>query len=341
MGGMVTLYIGSYTPDSSGGGSGVGISRLAADPGSGALRADGPVTPVPGPSYLAWHPSGRFLYATSECPDGAVSAFAVAGAELRPLGSRPTGGADPCHLSVDPTGRWLVTANYTSGSVAVHPIGDDGALGERTALVQHTGSGPVADRQEGPHAHQARFDPTGEYLLVNDLGTDTITTYGLAGGTLAAVTATSLPPGTGPRHLVFTGNRVHVAGELASTVTTFDYRAGALSPVGSVPSTAHRRGGDNFPSEIAASADARFVYVANRGEDTVTAFAAGDTGLTAIAEVPCGGEWPRHLALAAGHLYVANQYSGDVAIFRLDPDTGIPAQTGSHPLPSPACVLPV
>lgn len=339
MSGMTTLYIGSYTPDSSGHGTGVGISRLAVDSATGALSADGPVTPTPGPSYLAWHPTGRFLYAANELLDGTVSAFAVEGAQLRPLGSsRPTGGADPCHLSVDPTGRWLVTANYTSGSVAVHPIGDDGALGERSTLVQHRGSGPVTDRQEGPHAHQARFDPAGEYLLVNNLGTDTITTYRLDGGALVEVAVTELPPGTGPRHLVFTGDRVHVAGELASTVTTFDYRAGTLSLVGSVPSTGHRRGAVNYPSEI--TTDGRYVYLANRGEDTVSTFAPTATGLDLVSEVPTGGEWPRHLVPVDGHLYVANQNSGAVAVFDLDPDTGVPSQTGSFPLASPACILP-
>ncbi|GAA3521580.1 lactonase family protein [Actinocatenispora rupis] len=334
------VHLGSYTPDSSAPGRGAGVTAYRQDPGSGALTPVGDVTPVSGPSFLAWHPTGRFLYAVTERQDGSVNGYAVDGAALRPLGSRPTGGSDPCHLSVDPTGRYLVTANYGSGSVSVHPIATDGSLGERVDLVQRKGSGPVTDRQEGPHAHQARFDPAGRYVLVNDLGTDTVTAYRLEGGKLVESARTALPAGTGPRHLAFgAGDRVYLAGELDSSVTALEYDAGsgALTAVGSVRSTGYD--GVSFPSEIAASADGRYVYVANRGPNTVCVLAAEPAGVRLVAEVGTGGDWPRHLLLLGDFLYVANQNSDTVGIFRVDGDTGVPEPAGSLAVPSPACLI--
>lgn len=332
-----TVYIGSYTPDSSGAGTGVGISRYEADPATGALAPAGDPTPVSGPSFLAAHPTGRWLYATGEAPDGVVHAFAVEpDGALRALGDRPTGGADPCHLSVDPTGRWLVTANYTSGSVAVHPIGPDGALGERSTLLAHEGGGPDPDRQEGPHCHQARFDPAGRHLLVNDLGNDTVTTYRLVDGGLVTVASARVPAGTGPRHLAFgAGERVYLAGELGSTVGSFRYDAesGELTPLTTVAASATAPA-DNFPSEIACSPDGSRVYVANRGANSVAVF---DADLAPLGETPSGGQWPRHLALVGDHLYVANQNSGTVAVFRTGTSL---TPVGSLDVPSPACVLP-
>ncbi len=336
------VYTGSYTPDSSGQGRGTGISVHRQDPETGELRPAGPVTPVSGPSYLAHHPSGRFLYATNERPDGAVTAFQLDERGLpHPIGSQPTGGADPCHLSVDPTGRYLVTANYTSGSVAVHPINPDGSLGERTDLVTHHGSGPVSDRQEGAHCHQARFDPSGQTLLVNDLGTDRVHAYRLSGGTLSEIAVTELAPGTGPRHLVFTGRQVQVAAELSSTVSTFDYvpERGELALLRRIDASSRRSGVANFPSEIVASADGRWVYVANRGENSVSVLRTGPDGLTQVGEVDCAGDWPRHLLLLDSYLYVANQNSDGVAVFHLDTGTGQPTFRHTVPVPSPACLL--
>jgi 6-phosphogluconolactonase (cycloisomerase 2 family) len=336
------IFIGCYTPDSGGDGHGTGIAVYRQDRATGALTAAGDTVTASGPSFLAWHPTGRYLYAVAERPDGAVRGYAVDGAGLTPLGAeQPTGGSDPCHLSVDPTGRFLVTANYSSGSVSVHPIGPDGSLGERTDLVAHAGSGPNTDRQQGPHAHQARFDPAGRYLLVNDLGTDTVTTYLLRDGRLVQQRAAQLPPGTGPRHVAFAGDdRLYLAAELGSSVTpaTYQPQIGALAFGPPVPATGHD--GVNYPSEIATSPDGRFGYVANRGANTVAVFGLAGAAVRLLAEVPTDGDWPRHLVLSGDHLYVANQNSDTVAIFHRDTDTGALRQTGSVPVPSPACVLP-
>jgi 6-phosphogluconolactonase len=345
------IYVGSYTPDSSGGGTGTGISAYRQDPATGALVEAGPVTPVSGPSWLATDPTGRYLYATNERPDGAVSAFAIGRdgglTPIGPTGGRPTGGADPCHLSVDDTGRWLLAANYTSGGVTLFPLGPDGVPGEGTLIPLDGTPGPDTDRQDGSHTHQAKVVPGTDLVLVNDLGLDQTVAFHLIGGQLGGAdgtpgpaAVTHLAPGTGPRHLAVTGELVHVAGELDSTVTTYRLAGGELTgPVSTVPASGGKRGVRNYPSEVAASPDGRFVYVANRGEDTVATFAVSDAGLGPVGELPSGGEWPRHLLLVGDHLYVANQNSGTVAVFARDAATGALAPAGTLDVPSPACLL--
>ena len=189
-----------------------------AEPMAGASSTEQPQSP----SYLAWHPDGRHVYAVGEVSDGQVWALTVArgGHGLAILGSAPTGGAHPCHLAVDPSGRVLLTANYTSGSLAVHRLQPDGRIGALTQQVQHEGSGPHPDRQRGPHAHMVHIvDET--LVLAVDLGADLIAAYRLdaAAATLAPLASSSLPAGFGPRHLVaLDHDRVVVAGELTGEI---------------------------------------------------------------------------------------------------------------------------
>ncbi|MGW2856806.1 lactonase family protein, partial [Streptomyces sp. NPDC001215] len=200
------LYVGTYT-SVEGGGRGIGLATY--DPGSGAVTGTGTLAGVPDPSYLAVHPDGHTLYAVDERQDGSVTAVRLD--EHRILGSRSTGGAGPCHLSVHPSGRWLLSANYLSGSVAVHPIDPTGALGDRTDLVTHT-SPPPGPGQQGPHAHQFLTGPDGDHALAVDLGTDTVYTYRLdpSRGTLTEVSRARTRAGAGPRHLTLGAARCAV-----------------------------------------------------------------------------------------------------------------------------------
>jgi 6-phosphogluconolactonase (cycloisomerase 2 family) len=329
------VYLGSYT-------SGITVARQ--DPASGALEVVESVE-APSASFLAWHPDGRHLYAVHETEDGAVSAFQVGDdGRLRKLNTHPTGGVQPCHLVVHPAGRHLLTANYGTGSVAVHPLDADGSLGSLTDVVLHRGSGPRADRQDGPHAHQVRVTPDGQYVLAVDLGADSVFLYrlDLQTGKLALDGAARTDSGAGPRHLAFgAGGTLHIACELDSTVTSFGYDNGELSLLGAIPATVERPRTANLPSEIVKSPDGLFVYVANRGQDVVTVFAAALTGLRPVVDVPCGGHWPRHMAIAGPYLYLANERSHQVTCLRLDPDTGVPEPAGvALELDTPTCVLP-
>ncbi|KUJ37331.1 hypothetical protein ACZ90_70220 [Streptomyces albus subsp. albus] len=340
------VYLGSF-------GAGITVARY--DTGSGGLTAVGSFDGVANPSYLALAPSGRVLYALDEQRDGTVRALAIGDrGALRPLGqARSTGGDSPTHLSVHPGGRHLLTANYGSGSVAVHTIGADGALGERTDLVRHHGSGPDPERQRGPHAHQVLPDPQGRFVLAVDLGTDTVHSYRLdpARGRLEPVAEARTAPGAGPRHLAFHpgGRFAYLVGELDSTVTVAAYdpahgrlRFGdslATLPDGTEP------GERNYPAGVAVSSDGRFVYVSNRGHDSVARFAVADGGarLRLLDTVPCGGSYPRYLGLSGSGrlLFTGNQRSGTVAVFRVDRGSGELTAAGEpFAATAPVCVLP-
>ncbi|WJY42098.1 lactonase family protein [Streptomyces sp. P9-2B-2] len=337
-------YIGSFTTA-----GGLGITTAAVDPESGALTPLHSTDAVPNPSYLAPSPDGRYLYAVSETPDGAAAAFALTprGPELL-APAVPVDGADPTHLTLA-DGR-LLTANYSSGSVSTLPVRADGTLAGPATVLTHQGSGPRTDRQEGPHAHAVLPDPGGRWLLSVDLGTDSVRScaLGAGDGALTVHTEAGLRPGSGPRHLAFhpRGDHAYVINELDPTVTVcrWDADRGVLTPLGEtrlLPDGAATEG--TFPSELVISRDGRFAWAANRGHDSLSVLSLGASGDTAtlVTTVPCGGHWPRDLALHPDgrHLYTANERSGDVTWFTVDPATGIPARAGSVEAPAASCVV--
>jgi 6-phosphogluconolactonase (cycloisomerase 2 family) len=336
------VFVGCYTGDK--GGEGDGITLLRRDPGTGVLTRLGLAARTPSPSFLAQHPSLPVLYAVNELDQGTVSAFAVgADCTLTPLAVRSTGGADPCHLAVTADGRHLVVANYTGGSVSVHPLDAEGAPGERTDLLTLAGSGPDAERQAGPHAHMVVPDGNGPDVLISDLGSDRVwrsrldPVSGRLGSPEPAVEAKA---GTGPRHLTRSADGALIlAGELSGTLSWYRPAGGpVLQTRGEVAASAGT--GKVYPSEVAAGRDGRFVYLANRGPDTVTTFAWDGENAAVVAETSTGGVWPRHMILIGEHLYVANQRSHNVTVFRVDPDTGIPVPQGEPTAePSPTCLL--
>jgi 6-phosphogluconolactonase len=343
------VYLGTYTTWP-GGGTGIGLASY--DQTTGQLRATGVFPGVANPSFVI--ESGRTLYAVNEQSSGSVTSIAVgAGGGLRIINTQSTGGADPCHLALDPSGRYLLSANYSSGSVSVHPVKADGGLGARTDLVTHKGSGPDRERQEGPHAHQVLPDLAGKHLLAVDLGTDSVYSYQLdtTTGKLALVGTAKVKAGAGPRHLAFhpTGAFAYIANELDSTIVAAAYDAdrGVLTPgqaLRTVPAGAPTTP-RNYPAEVVVSADGRFVYVSNRGHDSVALFAVeqGGARLRFVETVPTGGKFPRHVTFdpSGRFLFAANQNSNTVTSFRVDPATGRLTASGV-PLssPIPVCVVP-
>ncbi|WP_202436993.1 lactonase family protein, partial [Streptomyces sp. SID5910] len=338
------LHLGTYT-SAEGGGKGIGLAEY--DARTGRITGLGTVTGVPDPSYLAVHPAGHTLYAVDEREDGAVTAVRLSDREV--LGSRRTGGAAPCHLSVHPSGRWLLSANYGSGSVAVHPVDASGALGERTALVTHSAP-PPGPGQQGPHAHQVVTSPDGGHVLAVDLGTDTVYTYRLdeRAGTLTEVSRAHTRPGAGPRHLTFHpgGRHAYLANEVDDTVAVcaYDPGTGRLT-VGEARSTGTGQG-TNYPAQILVTSDGSYAYLANRGHNSLTryAVAAGGAELRLLDTVPVSGDFPRQIAFSpdGGLLFAANQRSGTVSVFRVSADTGELRLTGK-PFASPVavCALPL
>ncbi|MCB5906265.1 lactonase family protein [Streptomyces pinistramenti] len=342
-------YIGSFTTA-----GGAGLTTAAVDPGTGALTPLHATAELPNPSFLAPSPDGRHLYAVSETADGAAAAFALTPEGPEPLGPPvPVGGADPTHLAL--ISGHLVTAHYTSGSISALPVRPDGTLGGPAAVLRHEGNGPRADRQEGPHAHAVRADPSGRWLLSVDLGTDSVRCCALdpASGTPLVHAEVPLRPGSGPRHIAFhpSGGFAYVINELAPTVTVcrWDAAGGTLTPLGetgllpddAVPAASGAA--ESFPSALVVSRDGRFAWAANRGHDSISVLALdpSDGGATLAGTVPCGGHWPRDLALHPGgrHLYAANERSGDVTWFTVDPETGLPVRAGSLAAAAVSCVV--
>ncbi|MFF2010973.1 lactonase family protein [Streptomyces sp. NPDC058195] len=340
------LLLGTYTSEQ---GGGAGIGTASYDPATAALTVGPVITGVANPSYLALHPSGTTVYAVDEQAAGAVTAVALApdGAH-RVLGTRSTGGAGPTHLSVHPTGHWLLSANYTSGSVAVHPIADDGSLGERTGLVAHT-TPPPGPGQSGPHAHQILTSPDGGHVLAVDLGNDTVYTYRLdeERGRLDQVGYAALRPGAGPRHLTFhpSGRFAYLACELDNTavVCRYDPATGTLTP--GDPQSTGTGTRTSYPAQFLVTGDGRFAYLANRGHNSLTRYAVERDGaaLRLLGTVPVGGDFPRHTAFSPDGrlLFAANQRSSTVTVFQVAAADGALTRTGpAFPAPVAVCVLP-
>jgi 6-phosphogluconolactonase len=349
------VYVGTYTT-----GDSVGIYRLRLDGSSGALTAEGEPTQSVNPSFLALHPGGRFLYAVNELGEsrgdegGAVSAYAVdpATGGLTLLNQRPSGGAAPCHLSLDAEGRYLFVANYWGGSVSVFPVGADGRLGPASGFVQHEGPSPTPREDMGPHAHFVALDPAQRFAVVADLGLDAVFVYRFdrdAGRLGPDPFEFGLAPGAGPRHFTFhpDGRHAYVIDELDSTIVAFDYdaAAGTLEAIQTVSTKPRGFARHNDTAEIAVRPDGRFVYGSNRGHDSIAIFAVdGSTGKLAPAGFQSTrGRTPRSFAIdpTGTFLLAANQDSDSVAVFRIDPSTGALVPVGDPvSVPRPVCLLP-
>jgi 6-phosphogluconolactonase len=350
-----SVYFGTYTGPKS-----KGIYRSAFNPADGKLGQPELAAEVANPTFLAMHPSRPLLYAASEIYDfggrkaGAVVAMAIqAGSgKLTLLNRQSSQGPGPCHVSVDRSGRFVLAANYGNGSIACLPVQSYGRLGAATSVIQHHGSGPNRQRQEGPHAHQILADPEGNFVFVPDLGLDKILIYRLdrAGGTLLPNDPPSgaTPPGAGPRHLAFRPDSrfAYAIDELDSTVTVFRYVAarGSLEFLQSVSSLPRGFHGVNYPAEVVVHPSGKFLYGSNRGHDSIAIFAidAASGKLRPIGHQPTGGKEPRNFNIdpSGKYLLAANQNSDNVAVFRIDAATGLLHPTGqSVAVPSPVCVV--
>jgi 6-phosphogluconolactonase len=327
------LYLGS---SAAGSGEGVGVATVR----DGALRLESTAPCPPRPSYLAVAPDGRTLYAAHELEEGLVSAFAIGErGEPRLLGTQPCGGAEPCHLSVHPSGRFVLSAHWGSGSVAVQPIDGEGLVGPPTDVVEHPKR----------HAHMVVTDPAGRWVLAVHLGAGTVSTYhlDLESGRLELRGEARLHAGAGPRHLAFhpDGATVYVVNELDSTVTACRYEteSGRLTPEATVRTLPEEAVGGNYPSAIRVAPDGRFVYVGNRGHDSIGVLSTVPS-LRLVATHPSGGEFPRDLAFSRDGrlLWIANQRGDRIVGLAVDPADGSLSPTSlSLLLPKPTCVLPV
>ena len=306
------------------------IHAFMLDEASGILTPHGSFAGILNPSFIIVHPNGRWLYAvseTSQASDGVSGGVCALSFEQEPFAMRllnryPSGGDWPCYLRLDRTGRWLFVANYGTGSASVFPIQTDGSMGDMSAHVQHSGSGPNKQRQEGPHVHSITISPDNQFALVADLGLDKIVTYRFDpnAGKLIYQGETRTQPGAGPRHLTFhpNGKWLYAANELDSTVTLYDYDAasGTLFEKQSL-STLPADSPESIIADIHVSTTGQRLYVSNRGHNSLAVYDIGGDGRLTLVSIPnCGGNWPRNFALTPNGKYVlvANQYSNEVCV---------------------------
>ncbi len=359
------VLVGTYTHKT----ASKGIYAFSYDAETGKLTPQGVAAETPDPSFVAIHPNGKYAYAVNETgKQSTVSAFALdaQSGKLTLLNQLPALGEDPCYLSFDRTGKFLLIANYTSGNVAVFPILADGKLGEHTAVATDTGTlGPNKERQEGPHAHWIEVSARNLYAYVADLGLDRVLIYKFdaakgtltpgaapssaataAGGAANDAFSATLSPGTGPRHVAFSreGNFMYVLGEVKSTVTVFandngeSYRA--IQTLSTLPAGFSGR---NDTAEIAMHPDGKWLYASNRGNDTIAVFEVDPRKgtLRLVADVPTGGQEPRHFAIDPGgkYLLAENENSDTIVTFRIDASSGKLTPTGDvAQVPAPVCL---
>jgi 6-phosphogluconolactonase len=338
-------YIGTYTEKT----KSKGIYAFRFDDTSGKLSFIGVAAETLNPSFLAVHPNGKHLYAVNELgkfngeESGAVSAFSIdrKSGKLKLLNQVSSRGAGPCHISLDKTGKYVLVANYDSGTVAVFPVQSDGQLGKYTGYEKHMGSSVNKERQEGPHAHWIATSPDNRFLLTADLGIDKIliSQFHLADGAFTPNKPNSgvrLKSGAGPRHAAFSpsGKFFYVASELNSTVTAYSYGAkdGTLHELQTVSTLPKDFSGANDVAEVAVHPSGKFLYVSNRGRDSIAVFAidALKGKLTSVADIATQGKTPRSFAIdpTGKYLLAANQGSNDIVVFKIDPATGGLTLTG-------------
>ncbi|HKX29715.1 MAG TPA: lactonase family protein [Blastocatellia bacterium] len=348
------LYIGTYT---NGRNESIYVYRL--NLASGELQ---PVTigrGVVNPSYLAIDAQNRYLYAVNEVdqiggkPNGGVTALAIdqQTGELRVINQQSSQGRAPCYINIDPSGKYVLVANYNSGSFAVLPINSDGSLGAAVDFVQDSGSGPNRGRQEGPHGHCILTDPLGSYAFAVDLGIDKVMIYNFNQGS-GKLTPNTQPffqaqPGAGPRHFEIHPNRqfAYVINELNSTLTAFNYdnARGLLSELQTVPTLPAGFTGTNTSADIHVHPSGKFIYGSNRGHDSIVAYTidAATGRLTFLAHESTQGRTPRNFVIdpTGTYLLVANQDTNTVVTFRIDQTTGRLISTGKvTSVPTPVCL---
>jgi 6-phosphogluconolactonase len=349
------VYFGTYTNPNSGS-KGIYVSRFNA--AKGELSKPELAAETLSPSFLAIHPGGKFLYAVGEQggpqkKTGALSAFRVVSPEgrLELVNQVDTGGLGPCYVSLDGTSKVAMTAQYSGGSVSSFRVGEDGLLSDAVTVIQHQGSSADPKRQAGPHAHSIRMAPDNRYVVACDLGLDKVLLYRLnsATGELVSHGFGTVPPGSGPRHIAFhpNGHFAFVNNELNMTVSTmaYDGNKGALTLVDTVSTvpTGDRGKAGLSTAETVVHPNGKFVYVSNRGHDTVAVLRCDEkTGrLALIANVKTEGRTPRNFALdlTGKWMIVGHQDGNTAALFKLDLESGIPAFTGNKvEVGAPVCM---
>jgi 6-phosphogluconolactonase len=327
-------YVGGYTTnDRDGRGDGIHVYRV--DTSSGAWTHVQHVAGEENPSLFTLHPDNSVLYSVHGGLTH-VSAFGIdrISGHLRLLNRQPCGGANPVDAALDATNRFLIVPNYSSGNVAVLPLVENGTLQPVSQVFELPGKpGPNTTQQSSWHPHAVIFDPSRRFVIVPDKGFDCTFIFRFENGRLALNQAMPSRPGAAPRHCIFhpTLPVLYVNNELDSTVTSYRWSDGRIEEIEIVGTLPEGETGRSTTAEIAVAPDGRFLYVSNRGHDSVAVFAvAQDSGrLSFFACEPTGGKRPRFFTLdpTGEFLYVANQDDDNIVAFGVDKPSGMLTRT--------------
>jgi len=340
-----TLWIGT------GGGKAKGIYRATFDSDAGKLSEPVLAAEIDKPGFVTLNADKTRLYCVSGDEGGSVAAFSISpDGTLALLNKQPIGDGGAAHLTLDRAEKLLFTAQYSGGSVAVFPLNDDGSIAPRSALVEHSGTGPNASRQEAPHPHWVGTSPDNRFLLVPDLGIDRVVVYEIdhSAATLRKHGEGVANPGSGPRHLKFNpdGTRIYLLNELDMTVTVFAYDAAAgtmeaIQTIEALPEEMWEI--PNKSSEIRIHPSGRFVYAANRGHDSIAVFSVDPASgqLAFVEREAIRGAYPRNFNIdpTGQWLLAGGRASNTISIFKIDPETGgLLFTTRVIDAPSPICL---
>lgn len=332
-----TLLVGSYTD-----GASQGIYRYQFDEKTGHIDpAPQQVVKSVSPSWLVLSADQRQLFAVNETPNGHASSFSVsAKGEIKLLNQVASQGDEPTHASLSQDQRYLFVANYAvkpdpGGSLVVVPVAKDGKLRPVVQQARHKASGVNPERQAGAHVHSLVLSPDGRHLYACDLGADKVFIYRYDGAstdhplTPAIPASVDLPPGSGPRHLLFDarGRHAYLTLEMSAEVVMFDVQEGNLVERQRLPLTESKEAAAKAAGGLHLSADGRFLYVSNRGTaNEIVAFSVGkqDGQLSFLQRRSVEGDHPREFALdpSDNFLLVANQKSNQIVVIRRDPRSG-------------------
>jgi len=347
------VYVGTYTdpiahvPDS----TGEGIYLYELDLTDGSLTWLDTMAGIVNPSYLAFSPDRTALYAVSELNErgGHVASFSIRPSDgtLEYLNQQPAHGQAACYLVADVTGQYVLTANYMDGSACVYPIRNDGSLDDASQRIEHHGSGPNP-RQDRAHIHCVTFDRSARFVFLSDLGMDKLVGYSLDldKGQLVPHNETSIQPGGGPRHFVFSpdGRFGYSLQELDGSIVVFEYDEvkGELNPIQTVSTLPEGFEGENITSTLLIHPSSRFLYAANRGHNSIAIYLINqDRGTLEVVDwQPTGGTWPRDFNIdpSGRYLLVGHQDSDNIVTFQVDQETGSLQPVAESEVPTPVCI---
>lgn len=343
------LLIGTYTTGKS---EGIYVYKFNSATGDNSLVS---IAKSSNPSFLAVSPNNKMVYAVNENADstivpagGTVTAFTFNNGILTEISKQPSGGKHPCYISIDQSGQWIFTGNYSSGTVGLLPVNKDGSLNSLKQIMQHEGSGPNTERQQSPHVHATVLSASNKYLYVPDLGIDKVMVYAFnkKKGILTLKSAAASQPGAGPRHFYIDAQNkfAYLMEELTGTVVCYKVKKGKLTFQQRISALPAGFKGAIGSADIHVSPDGKFLYCSNRGDaNTISIFSIHPTDgkLTLTGHQSTLGLKPRNFNFdpSGNFLLVANQSSDEIVIFKIDKVTGLLTDTGKRiAVGSPVCI---